>query len=122
MLENGIWIKKPECSLIERNYGLEQKFGIDDLYFYVYEDEYGKMNIIGEIFAQRLKNRICFCCICYDEDGDILFEEENLCFGGEYKTSTIDPRRFFNGHPFSFRFSKPNTPIARIKVIPIDHD
>ena len=33
MSENQIWIKKPECSLIERNYGLERKFGIDDLYF-----------------------------------------------------------------------------------------
>lgn len=113
-----------DSALIERNRTLEKEFGIKDISLYYYVTEYDTVNIIGEIHAYTtISKSLQFVCTVYDEDNDIVESVENDAFGGRgLLTSTIKPKIFFDGFPFTFEFSVSNTAVKRIVLTPVESE
>jgi len=90
--------------ILVRNREAEKSFGIQDLKFYLFQDEYG-LHINGEIIGKRLTSSITFQFTAYDEDGDVLISSDNRHYGGTgFCTATIHRENFFDGFPFSCYF------------------
>lgn len=111
-------LKEIDGFLIERDYDKEYIVGIEELCFYIYE-EGCFLNIFGEIYGNEVWDDLYFVCILYDQDGDPILSEENSTYEwGLFSSNVIKRDAFFNGFPFSFCISKPETPISRIKIVP----
>lgn len=118
MSENNTPVKRLDSGRFLRDYGQERALHIEDISFYAYE-ECGDIHIIGEIFAKKISMPFYLTCALYDEDGDMITSEENLCYGSGLVTNIIKPEAFFNGFPFEFCISVPETPIAHVKITPV---
>lgn len=111
-------LKEIDGFLIERDYDKEYAAGIAELCFYIYVKD-GYFNIFGEIYGNEVWDDLYFVCTLYDQDGDPILSKENDYYGlGTFVSNVIKSASFFNGFPFSFYFSKPETPISRIKIVP----
>lgn len=112
--------KNVDCDRIIRSGLVEKLVGIEEMSIYAYEDSYGDINIIGQIFAKKIRREFELNCVVYDKDGDILLTTENFTYGGAGLVSnTISDECFFQGFPFKFSFQRPKTPIGVIAIIPV---
>ena len=104
---------------IERDLSLEKSFGIKDLHFYYYTRPDGEINIIGELFCNKgLSQNLCFVCTLYDSDDDVIESAVNRSYGKTLVTNMIKKECYFDGYPFSFRFSNPKIEVTRVKIVP----
>lgn len=86
-----------DSGIIERNRGLEQSLGIQDIYFYAYKRLDGTVKIIGEVMApSSIKKSFYFSCVLYDEDNDVIETSENNRYG---ITRSLKPNAFLMDIP-----------------------
>lgn len=119
MSEKNTPIKRPDIAQLLRDRRQERLLDIEDISLYAYyDDDSSYLYIIGEVFAQKIRSAFYLTCTLYDADHDIIVSAENLTYGSGLVTNVIQPEAFFNGFPFEICISVPETPVARIEIIP----
>lgn len=111
-------IRVPD-DLFERDYELEQDFGVEELKLYGYWESDNHLYIVGQIIADSLDKQFSLVCSLYDKDGDVIESTDNESYGGSgFVTHAIKPDSFFNGFPFKFSIYGPKqSQVKGIKIV-----
>ena len=89
--------------LLARDFDIERDYGISDLSLYGYWESETCLRIVGQIFAEKIKESFHLVCSIYDKDGDIIKTTDNDSYGGSgFVTSAIKAGSYFDGFPFKF--------------------
>lgn len=95
--------KKVPSHVFTRDLELESEYGVTDIKLYGYWEGDSTLHILGQVFAEKIKEQFQLVCSVYDKDGDVIKSRENSSYGGSgWVTSRIKPGAFFSGFPFEF--------------------
>ena len=95
--------KKVPSHVFTRDLDLESEYGVTDINLYGYWEGDSTLHILGQVFAEKIKEQFQLVCSVYDKDGDVIKSRENSSYGGSgWVTSRIKPGAFFSGFPFEF--------------------